>query len=133
MAVPAGFGPRLRKAWVTAHPGGLSISSSQVRSTLSGSVFYAAQPSAGAYWAISSFVPSAQAQAQAEVQGNATRSSGKALLAQFSRVAVFFRTVGHGWTYLGSSARGSCPSDVPRPVYSAWGICNSSLLATVGS
>ena len=127
LAVPAGFGPVLRSAWVSARPEGVRVSAADVRSTLPGSVFYAAQRSVGSYWAISSFVPSAQARAAAATP------TGRALLAQFSKVAVFYRAKGQPWAYLGSSAEGTCPSEVPAPVFTAWGMCSSRALASVGS
>lgn len=119
LAVPAGFGPLLRQVWVGARPGGTPLSAGDVQSTLGGSVFYAEQPSIGTYWAISSFVPSARATSQAGTP------AGHALVAAFNKMAVFSRTTGQAWSYVGSAPTGSCPSLVPRPVYTAWGMCGS--------
>lgn len=127
LPVPSEFGPVLRQAWVASNPGGLRLSAADVRSTLQGSVFYASQPSIGSYWAISSFVPSTRAQARS------TGSSGSARMAQFAKIAVFYRSAGRDWAYLGASPPGTCPGDVPQPVYSAWGICETALRAPVGS
>jgi len=127
LPVPSEFGPVLRQAWVAGNPGSLHLSTADVRSTLPGSVFYAAQPSIGSYWAISSFIPSER------VQAASTGPSGSARKAQFAKVAVFYRSGGHNWAYLGGSPAGTCPGDVPRPVYSAWGVCETAVRAPVGS
>ena len=123
LAVPTGFGPVLRQAWVAANPGGLGINAGDVRSTLPGSVFYASQPSLGAYWAISSFVPTGYA---LSLGGEA---AGKALLSEFSKVAAFYKASAGTWSYVGASTAGSCPAGVPAPVYVAWGICATSVQA----
>ena len=116
LAVPAGFGPSLRRAWVAADPGRSGLSAADVQSTL-GSVFYAEQPSIRTYWAMSSFAPSARAESLAGTAG------GKVLLAQFGTVAVFDKAPGHGWAFVGSAAKGACAAAVPGPVFVAWGIC----------
>ena len=74
MAAPDGFGQLIQTLWVDAHPGGVAMSVDDVASVLPGSVFYAEQPSIGTFWAISRFVPSAQAQS-----GSGT-TAGNALL-----------------------------------------------------
>ncbi len=117
LPVPAGFGPLLRQMWVSADPGRAGLSPEDVLSTLPGSVYYAEQPAIGNYWAISGFVPTAQAEAQASTP------AGKAMLAQFGYIAVFNKAPGRGWAYLGSFRPGSCSPTVPAPVYTAWGLC----------
>jgi hypothetical protein len=112
---------------VAADPGHGGLSAADVESTLPGSVFYAEQPSIGTYWAVSSFVPSAQAESEA---GTAT---GNALLAQFATVAVFDKVPGHGWAFFVSVAKGGCSSKVPGPVYSAWGVCGAHTSTTTGT
>lgn len=121
LPVPTGFGPLLRRTWVSADPGGLGIKASDVRSTVVGSVYYAEQAATGTYWAISQFVPSARAQSQDRAP------HGKALLAQFDGVAVFEKSPGRAWAYLGAFSGGACSGALPVPVLGAWGIC------TVGS
>jgi hypothetical protein len=74
-----------------------------------GSVYYAEQPAIGDYWAISGFVPTSEA--------------GGGVLAQFNNVSVFNRASGGNWAYLGSFRPGSCPTMLPAPVYTAWGLC----------
>jgi|GEM_PF-2555918 len=120
LPVPAGFGPLLRQVWVSAHPGGAPLTPADVQSTLPGSVYYASQPAVGYYWAVSQFVPTPEAQA------NASTPEGKAVLAQFAYVAIFAKAPGRGWAYAGAYRPGSCSSDVPAPVYRAWGFCLSS-------
>ena len=120
LAVPASFGPTLRQAWVAANPGKAGLIAADVQST-AGSVFYAEQPSISTYWAITSFAPTAQAEALAST------SEGKGLLSLFGPVVVFERLSGHGWTYVASAAQGTCSKAVPGPVYKAWGICASGV------
>jgi hypothetical protein len=128
LAVPTGFGPALRRAWVAANPGHSGLSAADVQSTLTGSVFYAEQPSIHTYWAITSFVPSAQAESLAGTAG------GKAILAQFATAAVFDKAPGHGWAFVASTAKGACSGAVPGPVFAAWGICaNGPTPTTAGS
>lgn len=117
LPAPAGFGPLLREVWVSADPWGAGITAQDVQSTLPGSVYYAEQPAIGNYWAISAFVPTAQAQALA------SSPAGEALLEKFRYVSVFNKAPGRGWAYLGSFPPGSCPTVVPEPVYAAWGLC----------
>lgn len=102
---------------MAANPGGAGISAEDVESTLPGSVYYAEQPAIGNYWAISGFVPTAEA------QDLGSTPAGQKMLAQFGYVAVFNDAPGRGWAYLGSFRSGACPPLVPAPVYSAWGLC----------
>ncbi len=118
LAVPAGFGPLLRRAWVAADPGRSGLATADIASTLAGSVFYAEQPSAGMYWAISRFVPSPL------LEQTASSRIGQAILAQFNDVAVFNQGRGHIWRYVGRFSPGSCPTNVPSPVSAAWGLCS---------
>jgi hypothetical protein len=118
LAATAGLGPVLRQAWVAAGPVGVGLKSADVRSTLTGSVFYASQPSISTYWAISQFVPSTQANAEAGTP------AGKALLAQFKQIAIFDKAPGQPWTYVGEFAPGSCPPSVPGTVLGAWDLCS---------
>ncbi|MGH9105124.1 MAG: hypothetical protein ACRDZX_04670 [Acidimicrobiales bacterium] len=118
MAVPVGFGPLLRRLWVAASPVGTALSAGDVQSTLPGSVFYAEQPAIGERWAISQFLPSLQARSEA------VNPAGKAVLALFSKVAIFDEPRGQGWAYVASFTPGSCPATVPAPVFSVWGLCN---------
>jgi hypothetical protein len=118
LAVPAGSGPLLRKAWVAADPGRSGLVARDIASTLAGSVFYAEQPSAGIYWAISRFVPSPL------LEQTAASRIGKVILAQFNEVAVFDQTTGHAWRYVGAFSPGSCPTDVPASVSAAWSLCS---------
>jgi hypothetical protein len=118
LAVPDGFGPLLRRAWVAADPGRLGLKAVDIASTLAGSVFYAEQPSAGMYWAISRFVPSPL------LQQTASSRIGAAILAQFNDVAVFDQQRGHSWHYAGRFSPGSCPTAVPSAVSAAWGLCS---------
>jgi hypothetical protein len=118
LAVPAGFGPLLRKAWVAADPGRSGLVAGDIASTLAGSVFYAEQPSAGIYWAISRFVPSPL------LEQTASSRIGKVVLAQFDGVAVFDQVPGHAWHYVGAFAPGSCPTNVPSGVSASWGLCS---------
>jgi len=127
LAVPAGFGPLLRRAWVAADPGGTGITAADVRSTAPGSVFYAEQPSVNTYWAVSSFVPTAKAEALAGT------ARGKKLLEQFRMTAVFERTAGSRWAYVGSATGGACASSLPAPVFSAWGMCSAGGAQRPGS
>jgi hypothetical protein len=120
LVAPSGFGPVLRAAWVAANPGGVGVTTADVQSTYPGSVYYAGQPSIGQYWSLSRFLPSAMAQARSGTQ------RGKALLAVFGTDAVFVKTPGHGWAYIGSFAVGGCPADVPATVLHVWGICTST-------
>ena len=107
----------LRKIWVEADPGGVGLDNKDVTSTLPGSVFYASQPSIGARWAISQFVPSPTATSKAATP------SGKAVLAQFKAVAIFAKGRGRPWAYVGRFTPGSCPASVPGPVFLAWDLC----------
>jgi hypothetical protein len=118
LAVPAGFGPSLRKAWVAADPGRSGLAAADIAATLAGSVFYAEQASIGTYWAISRFVPSPL------LEQTASSRVGKAMLAQFSSVSVFAKTRGHAWRYVGGFAPGSCPTDLPSSVSTAWSLCS---------
>jgi hypothetical protein len=118
LAVPASFGPTLRQAWVAADPGKAGLTTADVLST-AGSVFYAEQPSISTYWAISSFAPTAHAEALAAT------SEGKAMLSLFGPVVVFEKIAGHGWSFVASAPQGTCSKAVPGPVYNAWGICAS--------
>jgi hypothetical protein len=88
-----------------------------VASALSGSVFYAEQPAIGTFWAISRFVPSAQAQARAGT------TAGSALLAQFNDTAIFVKVPGKAWAYLGEYTTTACGHAIPSPVLTAWGMC----------
>lgn len=117
LVVPAGFGPKLRRAWVAADPGGARVNAADVRSTLPGSVFYASQPAIGAHWAISRFVPTAL------VPAAPATASGRALLAEFRAVAIFAQPPGGQWTYVAQFSPGSCPSSLPAPVRAAWQLC----------
>jgi hypothetical protein len=126
LAVPAGFGPVLRHAWVAADPGGAGLTAADVRATASGSVFYAGQPALHTYWAISQFVPSRVAQAKAST------ASGKALLGQFKYIAAFDKAPGKPWTYVGGFAPGACPRSVPGTVLAAWDLC-TTVTAGAGS
>jgi hypothetical protein len=118
VAATPGLGPVLRQAWVAADPGDVGLNPADVRSTLTGSVFYASQPSIGTYWAISQFVPSSRATAEAGT------AAGKALLAQFKQIAIFDKAPGQPWAYLGEFAPGSCPASVPGTVLGAWDLCS---------
>jgi hypothetical protein len=118
LAVPAGFGPLLRRAWVAADPGRSGLTAGDIASTLAGSVFYADQPSAGIYWAISRFVPSPL------LQQTASSRIGKAILAQFNDIAVFDQAPGRVWRYVGGFPPGSCPTIVPSSVSAAWSLCS---------
>jgi hypothetical protein len=118
LAVPAGFGPLLRKAWVAANPGRSGLLGRDIASTLAGSVFYAEQPSGGIYWAISRFVPSPL------LEQTASSRIGKVMLAQFNNVSVFDQVPGHAWRYVGAFPPGSCPTNVPSGVSAAWGLCS---------
>ena len=118
LAATPGLGPVLRHAWVEADPGDVGLNPADVRSTLTGSVFYASQPSIGTYWAIAQFVPSSVANAEAGTTG------GKALLAQFKQVAVFDKAPGQPWAYVSEFAPGSCPASVPGTVFTAWDLCS---------
>jgi|SRR5579875_987523 len=120
LPVPSGFGPLLRHVWVSASPGGASISAADVASTLPGSVYYAEQPAIAYYWAVSQFVPSASAEALGSTP------AGKAVLAQFGAVAVFYKAPGRSWAYAGAYRPGTCSTLVPAPVYKVWGFCLSS-------
>jgi hypothetical protein len=99
----------------------VTIKTSDIQSTVVGSVFYAEQPAVHTYWAISQFVPSALA----ESRGGTT--PGAAVLAQFGGTAEFEKVPGHDWTFVGSFSNGSCPGNLPVPVVTTWGLC------TVGS
>ena len=116
-AAPDGFGQLIQTLWVNAHPGGVAMNVDDVASVLPGSVFYAEQPSIGTFWAISRFVPSAQAQS-----GSGT-TAGNALLAQFSTTAVFVKVPDQTWHYLGAFTTASCGQGVPSPVLTSWGMC----------
>ncbi|MGA3217978.1 MAG: hypothetical protein ABSE77_02690 [Acidimicrobiales bacterium] len=118
LAVPAGFGPLLRKAWVAADPGRSGLVRRDIASTLAGSVFYAEQSSAGIYWAISRFVPSPL------LEQAASSRIGKVMLDQFNDVSVFDQVPGHAWHYVGAFSPGSCPTNVPNSVSAAWGLCS---------
>jgi hypothetical protein len=118
LAVPAGFGPLLRKAWVAADPGRSGLVAGDIASTLAGSVFYAEQPSAGIYWAISRFVPSPL------LEQTASSRIGKVVLAQFGNVSVFDQAPGRSWHYVGGFVPGSCPTNIPSSVSAAWGLCS---------
>ncbi len=118
LAVPPGFGPLLRMAWVSANPGRSGLVARDIASTLAGSVFYAEQPSAGIFWAISRFVPSPL------LEQTAASRIGKLALAQFDKVAVFDQASGHAWRYVGAFVPGSCPTNVPGNVSAAWGLCS---------
>jgi hypothetical protein len=118
LAVPADFGPLLRRAWVAADPGRSGLATADIASTLAGSVFYAEQPSIATYWAISRFVPSPR------LEEIASSPVGKAILAQFGRVSVFDKLPGHGWRYAGGFAPGSCPTNLPSSVSATWGLCS---------
>jgi hypothetical protein len=118
-AAPDGFGQLIQTLWVNAHPGGVAMNVSDVASVLPGSVFYAAQPSIGTFWAISRFVPSAQAQSRSGT------SAGNALLAQFGTTAVFVKVPDQTWHYLGAFTTASCGQGVPSPVLSSWGMCGA--------
>ncbi|HTW06043.1 MAG TPA: hypothetical protein VME46_00935 [Acidimicrobiales bacterium] len=120
LAVPVGFGPVLRRAWVAGDPGGVHLRADEVQSTAPGTVFYAEQAKLSLHWAISSFLPTARAEALS------TTPTGKALLAEFGRIAVFVKTPGRPWALLASTPAGTCAKAVPAPVYRAWGICASS-------
>jgi hypothetical protein len=117
VAAPAGFGQVMETLWAQAHPGGVAMSVADVASTLSGSVFYAEQPAIGTYWAISRFVPSAQAQAESGT------AAGNALLAQFNTTAIFVKVPGEAWAYLGEYTTTACGQAVPSPVLVSWGMC----------
>ena len=117
LTAATGFGAMLRHVWVAADPGGVGLKPADVRSTMAGSVFYAGQASIGTYWAISRFVPSARAIAGARTP------AGKAILAQFSKIAIFDKASGRQWAYVGDFAPGSCPTSVPGTVFTAWDLC----------
>ena len=118
LAAAPGLGPVLRHAWVAADPGDVGLNPADVRSTLTGSVFYASQPSIGTYWAIAQFVPSSVANAEAGTP------AGKALLAQFKQIAIFDKAPGQPWAYVSEFAPGSCPASVPGTVFTAWDLCS---------
>jgi len=118
MAAPAGFGPLLRQAWISADPAGAHLSATDVQSTMVGSVYYAAQPSIANYWAVSRFVPSEAAEPLAGTP------AGNALLAPFRYVAIFYKAPGQPWRYIGDFTPGLCPSAVPPPVLAAWDLCS---------
>jgi hypothetical protein len=105
---------------VSAAPGHAGITAADVLSTLPGSVYYAEQPAIAYYWAVSQFVPSASATALGSTP------AGRAVLAQFASVAVFYKAPGRGWTYAGAYKPGTCSAVVPAPVYKVWGFCLSS-------
>jgi hypothetical protein len=117
LPVPAHFGPLLRQAWAR----GVGIKAPDILSTVVGSVFYAEQPAAHTYWAISQFVPSALADSRGKTL------AGVALLAEFHGTAEFEKVPGHHWAYVGSFSTGACPGALPVPVLTTWGLC------TVGS
>jgi hypothetical protein len=117
LPVPAHFGPLLRQTWARANPGGVGIKASDILSTVVGSVFYAEQPAAHTYWAISQFVPSALAESRGSTP------AGVALLAEFHGTAEFEKVPGHHWTFVGSSSTGACPGALPVPVLTTWGLC----------
>jgi hypothetical protein len=85
---------------------------------MAGTVFYAEQPSTRTYWATSGFVPSPA------LEDKATTPAGRAVLAQFKNDAVFDKTPGRSWSYVGDYAPGSCPTNLPSTVSSAWGLCS---------
>lgn len=121
LVTPAGFGPLLRHLWVAADPGRVGLTAADVRSTVAGTVYYAGQPSAGQYWAMARFWPTAAA------LDSASTPTGRRLLAAFQDEAVFYRGPHQAWSYVGAYALDQCPSQVPGVVLQAWGIC------TVGS
>jgi hypothetical protein len=108
----------LRRAWVAANPGRSGLAARDIVSTLAGSVFYAEQPSARVYWAISRFVPSPV------LEQTAASRIGKVLLDQFNNVAVFDKRPGRAWHYVGAFSPGSCPTNVPSSVSAAWSLCS---------
>jgi hypothetical protein len=118
LAVPSGFGPLLRRAWVAADPGRSGLAGRDIVSTLAGSVFYAEQPSARVYWAISRFVPSPV------LEQTAASHIGRVMLAQFNNVAVFDRKPGGAWHYVGAFSPGTCPTNLPSSVSTAWSLCS---------
>jgi hypothetical protein len=102
---------------VAADPNGVGLTAADVRSTASGSVFYAEQPALGLYWAIASFVPSPLARSRG---GSA---SDQAFLVQFRYRAVFDKAPGHPWTYVGEARQGPCSGPIPSPVLAVWDLC----------
>jgi hypothetical protein len=118
LATPEGLGPALRQAWVAADPGGTGLSSADVQSTASGSVFYAEQQAIGTYWAIARFTPTAQ------TQSVPATAAGRALIAQFDDVAAFEKAPGQSWSYVGESSLGACSTGAPAPVLAAWDLCS---------
>ncbi len=118
LAVPNGFGPLLRRAWVAADPGRSGLAGRDIISTLAGSVFYAEQPSERVFWAISRFVPSPV------LEQTAASRIGKVILDQFNSVAVFDKKPGRTWHYVGSFSPGACPTNLPSSVSAAWGLCS---------
>ena len=118
LAVPAGFGPLLRQAWVAADPGRSGLVGRDIVSTLAGSVFYAEQPSDRVFWAISRFVPSPV------LEQTAASRIGRAMLDQFNSVAVFDMKPGRAWHYVGAFSPGACPTNLPSSVSAAWGLCS---------
>lgn len=118
LAVPTGFGPLLRRAWVAADPGRSGLATRDIVSTLAGSVFYAEQPSDRVFWAISRFVPSPV------LEQTAASRIGKVMLDQFNSVAVFDKRPGRAWHYVGAFSPGTCPTNLPSSVSAAWGLCS---------
>jgi hypothetical protein len=117
IAAPTGLGLVLRSLWVDSRPDGVHMSVADVASALPGSVFYAEQPAINTYWAVSRFVPSTVAQAQAGT------TAGNALLAQFSATAIFVKVPAKPWAYLGEYTTTACGQAVPSPVLNSWGMC----------
>ncbi len=118
LAVPGGFGPLLRRAWVAADPGRSGLAGRDIVSTLAGSVFYAEQPSDRVFWAISRFVPSPV------LEQTAASRIGRVMLDQFNSVAVFDKKPGRSWHYVGAFSPGACPTNLPSSVSAAWGLCS---------
>ena len=116
--VTTGVESSLVRSWLSTNPGGVGLTASDVAGTEPGQVYYADQPATGTYWALVAFKPSATL-----LQESST-AAGKEKLAQFQNsVYAFSWKQGPVWTLLGEVSTGSCPTVVPAPVLSVWGMC----------
>lgn len=109
--------PLVRNQIIAAWVAGTGGERDDVAGISPGTGYYGYMPSTGTYWATAGFDPTAAWERRAEA------APGSRVALQFQGGPwVFSHKRGQGWRYLGDTGGVVCPSKVPAPMLTAWGL-----------
>jgi hypothetical protein len=91
-----------------AHQG---LPADQVAGTAPGSVYYAFIPSTSTYWAVASFVPTANASMQTQVAMQDDGCCG-----------IFTMATGGNWVFVSGFLGEPCPGQIPAALFALWNL-----------